>query len=184
MRPASPTESRGQEPCRDVKANGSGLKATALLKKALTEECDYRSAIHSNESSCSLPSILNDNSGIKEAKPTLWLHSVLTGEQEVSSGCEEASQEESTAAKIPITGLNTGSSTFKTKTTNKIASEASFSSSEGSPLSRHEGKRKLSTNLKPTAFWGDSDDSNSEIEAALRPRNHSTFTDDFDDFYD
>ncbi|KAI5945180.1 Centrosomal protein kizuna [Manis javanica] len=194
-------------------------RATALLKKALTEECDYRSAIHSNESSCSLPSILNDNSGIKEAKPALWFHSVLTREQEVSSGCEEVSQEESTAAKIPITetkayqllkqctlqdntnqtedtfqkagasvsqlpGLNTGSSTFKTKTTNKIASEASFSSSKGSPLSRHEDKMKLATNLKPTAFWGESDDSNSEIEAALRPRNHSTSTNDFDDFYD
>ncbi|XP_057358653.1 centrosomal protein kizuna isoform X3 [Manis pentadactyla] len=194
-------------------------RATALLKKALTEECDYRSAIHSNESSCSLPSILNDNSGIKEAKPALWLHSVLTREQEVSSGCEEASQEESTAAKIPITetkayqllkqstlqdntnqtedtfqkagasvsqlpGLNTGSSTFKTKTTNKTASEASFSSSNGSPLSRHEDKMKLATNLKPTASWGESDDSNSEIEAALRPRNHSTSTNDFDDFYD
>lgn len=34
------------------------------------------------------------------------------------------------------------------------------------------------------AFWGESDDSNSEIEAALRPRNHNTSTDDFDDFYD
>ncbi|XP_057346898.1 centrosomal protein kizuna-like [Manis pentadactyla] len=194
-------------------------RATASLKKALTEECDYRSAIHSNESSCSLPSILNDNSGIKEAKPALWLHSVLTREQEVSSGCEEVSQEESTAAKIPITetkayqllkqstlqdntnqtedtfqkagasvsqlpDLNTGSSPFKTKTTNKIASEASFSSSNGSPLSRREDKMKLATNLKPTAFWGESDDSNSEIEAALCPRNHSTSTNDFDDFYD
>ncbi|EFB14962.1 hypothetical protein PANDA_012247, partial [Ailuropoda melanoleuca] len=55
--------------------------ATALLKRALTEECDDRSAIHSNESSCSLPSILNDNSGIKEAKPAQWLNSVRTKEQ-------------------------------------------------------------------------------------------------------
>ncbi|XP_058392980.1 centrosomal protein kizuna-like [Diceros bicornis minor] len=144
---------------------------TALLKKAPTEECDDSSAVHSNESSCSLPSILNDSSGIKEAEPTLWLNSVLTREQDVSSGCGDESKEESVAAKIPITetkayqllkwstlqdnttqtedrfqkadasasqlsGLNTGSGTFKTKTTNKIASEASFSSSEGSRLSR------------------------------------------------
>lgn len=34
------------------------------------------------------------------------------------------------------------------------------------------------------AFWGESDDTNSEIEAALRPKDHSTSTDDFDDFYD
>ncbi|XP_060466954.1 centrosomal protein kizuna isoform X2 [Panthera onca] len=195
------------------------VSATALLKKALTEECDDRSAIHSNESSCSLPSILNDNSGIKEAKPTLWLNSVRTREQEVSSGCGDETREESVAAKIPITetkayqllkqstlqdninhtedrfqkadvsviqlsGLNIGSGILKTKTTNKIASEASFSSSEGSPLSRHENEKKLTTNLESKAFWDESDDSNSEIEAALRPRNHNTSADDFGDFYD
>uniref|UniRef100_A0A452T9Z0 Centrosomal protein kizuna n=1 Tax=Ursus maritimus TaxID=29073 RepID=A0A452T9Z0_URSMA len=225
------------------------IRATALLKRALTEECDDGSAIHSNESSCSLPSILNDNSGIKEAKPAQWLNSVRTKEQEVSSGCGDESREESMAAKIPITetkayqllkqstlqdninhtedgfqkadvsvlqlsGLNIGSGTFQTKTTNKIASEASFSSTEGSPLSsaasgvrreqsdlvsaepawntprdpvmlsQHENEKKLTTNLESKAFWGESDDSNSEIEAALRPRNHNTSADDFDDFYD
>ncbi|XP_074173419.1 centrosomal protein kizuna isoform X4 [Rhinolophus sinicus] len=158
-------------------------RATALLKRALTEECEARSAVHSNELSCNLPSILNDNSEIKEAKPALWLSSVLTREQEVSSDHGDESKEESMAVKIPITetkaykllkqctlqddtnqvegifqkadaaasqlsGLNIGSSTFKTKTTNKISSEASFSSSEGSPLSRHENKKKLPTNLK------------------------------------
>lgn len=35
-----------------------------------------------------------------------------------------------------LSGLKTGSRTFQTKTTHKIASEASFSSSKGSPLSR------------------------------------------------
>nr|XP_019573046.1 PREDICTED: centrosomal protein kizuna isoform X7 [Rhinolophus sinicus] len=194
-------------------------EATALLKRALTEECEARSAVHSNELSCNLPSILNDNSGIKEAKPALWLSSILTREQEVSSDHGDESKEESMAVKIPITetkaykllkqctlqddtnqvegifqkadaaasqlsGLNIGSSTFKTKTTNKISSEASFSSSEGSPLSRHENKKKLPTNLKLKAFWSESDDSNSEIEAALRPRNHNTSTDHFDNFYD
>ncbi|XP_072799793.1 centrosomal protein kizuna isoform X2 [Vicugna pacos] len=84
----------------------------------------------------------------------------------------------------PLPGLNAGSRTFRTKTARKTASEASFSSSEGSPLSRHENKRKPTTNLKSKAFWGESDDSNSEIEAALRPRNRDTPTDDFDDFYD
>ncbi|XP_048204669.1 centrosomal protein kizuna isoform X2 [Perognathus longimembris pacificus] len=194
-------------------------EATALLKKAPTEESDHRSAIHSNESSCSLPSILNDNSAIKEAKPPLWLNSVHTREQDVSSDCGDESKEESISAKVPITetktyqllkkstlldntnqneekfqkdyasgpqfsSLNIGSSTLKTKTTHNIASEASFSSSEGSPLSRHEDEKKLMTNLKSNAFWGESDDSNSEIEAALRPKNHSTSIDDFDDFYD
>uniref|UniRef100_A0A7N4NTP0 Centrosomal protein kizuna n=1 Tax=Sarcophilus harrisii TaxID=9305 RepID=A0A7N4NTP0_SARHA len=196
--------------------------ATALLKKALTEECEDRSSIHSNESSCSLPSILNDNSEIKQAKHVQWLDSIGTRKQEVTSACEDESKEESLIEKIPITetkayqllkqstlqdnknqteehyqkekkgavsklelaGLNIGSSTLKTKTSNEIDSEASFSSSEGSPLSRDESKRKMTTNLKSKAFWGESDDSNSEIEAALRPRNHNTSIDDFDDFYD
>ncbi|CAH6787764.1 Kiz [Phodopus roborovskii] len=82
-----------------------------------------------------------------------------------------------------FSSLDIGSSTFKTKTAHKIASEASFSSSEGSPLSRHESKRDPVTTIKSNAFWGESDDSNSEIEAALRPRDHN-MSDDFDDFYD
>ncbi|XP_070277525.1 centrosomal protein kizuna isoform X3 [Myotis yumanensis] len=200
-----------------VKNVDQRTKATALLKRAPTEEGEDRSAIHSNESSCSLPSILNDKSEIKEAKYAPWFNRVLTWEQEVSSACRDESKEESMAANVPITetkvyqrlkqsalqdnadqtedrlqkdasasqlpGLNIGGGTLKT-TTNKITSETSFSSSERSPLSSHENKKKLTTNLKSKAFWGESDDTNSEIEAALRPRDHSTSTDDFDDFYD
>ncbi|PNJ55583.1 KIZ isoform 11, partial [Pongo abelii] len=219
--PDSEKESSTNAPTREPgQAPDSGVpraQATALLRKALTEECGHRSAIHSSESSCSLPSILNDNSGIKEAKPAVWLNSVPTREQEVSSGCGDKSKKENVAADIPITeteayqllkkatlqdntnqtenrfqkadasvshlsGLNIGSGAFETKTANKIASEASFSSSEGSPLSRPENKKKPVINLKSNALWDESDDSNSEIEAALRPRNHNT--DDSDDFYD
>uniref|UniRef100_A0A8C3YGU3 Centrosomal protein kizuna n=1 Tax=Catagonus wagneri TaxID=51154 RepID=A0A8C3YGU3_9CETA len=96
----------------------------------------------------------------------------------------EAKSQKVAASASQLLGLNVGSGTLKTKTAPQIASEASFSSSEGSPLSRHENKKNLTTNLKSKAFWGESDDSNSEIEAALRPRNHNTSTDDFDDFYD
>ncbi|XP_054430115.1 centrosomal protein kizuna isoform X1 [Pteronotus mesoamericanus] len=171
-------------------------KAPSLLKRAPTKECKDKSAFHSNESTCSLPSILNDNSGIKEARPTLWFNRVLTREQETkayqllkqstleynTNPAEDRFQKDASASQL--SGLNIGSGTLKAKTTNKITSEASFSSSEGSPLSRHENKKKLTTNLKSKAFWSESDDSNSEIEAALRPRNHNTSTDDFDDFYD
>uniref|UniRef100_A0A5F9DMI6 Centrosomal protein kizuna n=1 Tax=Oryctolagus cuniculus TaxID=9986 RepID=A0A5F9DMI6_RABIT len=192
--------------------------ATAFLKKALTEESADGSAIHSNESSCSLPSILNDNPGIKEAKPPLWLNSVRTGEQEVSSDCGDERKEENMATVIPITetkvyqllkmstlqnnrkqtedrfqkadasvpplsGVNADSSTLKTKPANRMAAEAGLSC-EGSPLSRGEKQKNLITNLKSNVFWGESDDSNSEIEAALRPRNCDTSNDDFDDFYD
>nr|XP_002747532.2 centrosomal protein kizuna isoform X1 [Callithrix jacchus] len=203
-----------------LKEQDNSLKeeATALLRNALTEECGHRSTVHSSESSCSLSSILNDNSGVKEAKPAVWLHSVPTREQEVSSGCGDKNKKENVAADIPITeteayqllkkatlqdntnqtenrfqkadapvshlsGLNIGSGAFEAKTTNKIALEATFSSSsEGSPLSRHENKKKPMINLISNALWDESDDSNSEIEAALRPRNYNA--DDSDDFYD
>ncbi|XP_045151494.1 centrosomal protein kizuna isoform X2 [Echinops telfairi] len=167
-------------------------EATALLKKALTEECEGRSSIHSNESSCSLPSILNDNGGIKQAKP--WLNSVRAREQETnayqlkqSTIQDNIHQTEDRFQKVDVStshlsGLSIGSGTFKTKTTNKIASEENFSSNKGSPLSRHENKRKLPANLKSKAFWGESDDSNSEIEAALCPGNRNKSTDDSDDF--
>ncbi|XP_017800549.1 centrosomal protein kizuna isoform X2 [Papio anubis] len=217
-----------------LKEHDNSLKeeATALLRKAPTEECGHRSAIHSSESSCSLPSILNDNSGIKEAKSAVWLNSVPTREQETEAYqlLKKATLQDNTnqtenrfqkadASVSHLSGLNIGSGAFETKTANKIASEASFSSSEGSPLSRltslagphnpgssrtvsqllafpdarrslpcfmekwlHENKKKPMIKLKSNALWDESDDSNSEIEAALRPRNHNT--DDSDDFYD
>lgn len=37
---------------------------------------------------------------------------------------------------------------------------------------------------QPSAFWGESDESSSELEAALCPQAHSTEADEFDDFYD
>ncbi|XP_054653382.1 centrosomal protein kizuna isoform X2 [Dunckerocampus dactyliophorus] len=44
---------------------------------------------------------------------------------------------------------------------------------------------KIYSALQSNAFWGDSDDSNSEIEAALRPQPFNTNDDDdTDDFYD
>ncbi|XP_030413983.1 centrosomal protein kizuna isoform X1 [Gopherus evgoodei] len=164
--------------------NAQGRQVTLLLREVLPEECDDRSSIHSNESSYRLPSILNDNGEIKQTKHAQWLDSIGTREQEVTSWCEDESKEESLAEKIPITGLNISSNSFKTKKINKISSEASFSSSEGrSPLSRNTSKRRIST-IKSKAFWGESDDSNSEIEAALRPQTHDTHADEFDDFYD
>lgn len=47
-----------------------------------------------------------------------------------------------------------------------------------------KGFTALLSFLSPTAFWGESDDSSSELEAALRPQTHGTDSDDFDDFYD
>ncbi|XP_077670287.1 centrosomal protein kizuna isoform X6 [Eretmochelys imbricata] len=164
--------------------NAQGGQVTLLLREILPEVRGDRSSIHSNESPYRLPSILNDNGEIKHTKHAQWLDSIGTREQEVTSWCEDESKEESLAEKIPITGLNIDSNSFKTKKINKISSEASFSSCEGrSPLSRNTSKRRITT-IKSKAFWGESDDSNSEIEAALRPQTHDTYADEFDDFYD
>ncbi|XP_075781910.1 centrosomal protein kizuna isoform X1 [Pelodiscus sinensis] len=161
--------------------NAQGGQVMLSLREVLPEECGNRSSIHSNESSYCLPSILNDNGEIKQTIHAQWLNSIGTREQEVTSWCEDESKEESLAEKIPITGLIIGSNGFKTEKINTISSEASFSSSEGrSPLSRNTSKSRITT-IKSKAFWGESDDSNSEIEAALRPQTHA---DEFDDFYD
>uniref|UniRef100_A0A8C3XQ94 Centrosomal protein kizuna n=1 Tax=Chelydra serpentina TaxID=8475 RepID=A0A8C3XQ94_CHESE len=137
-----------------------------LLREVLPEECGDRSSIHGNESFYHLLSILNDNGEIKQTKHAQWLDSIGTREQ-VFAKCLHL-------VFILTTGLNIGSTSFKTEKINKISSEASFSSSEG--------RSHLSSRVR--TFWGESDDSNSEIEAALRPQTHDTYADEFDDFYD
>uniref|UniRef100_A0A8C4P2G3 Centrosomal protein kizuna n=1 Tax=Dromaius novaehollandiae TaxID=8790 RepID=A0A8C4P2G3_DRONO len=165
--------------------NVQGAQALLLLREVLPEECEDRSSVQSNESSYSLPSILNDSGEIKQAKHAHWLDSFGTREQEVTSWCEDESKEEIVVEKIPITGCNIGDNSSKTKQRQEMSSEASSSSNEGRiPFSRTESRREMVTAIKSKAFWGESDDSNSEIEAALRPQTHNTEADEFDDFYD
>lgn len=58
------------------------LQAVALLEEgALTEACEARPAAHGSEAPCHWPSTLTDSGGIAEAKPTVWLNGVLTGER-------------------------------------------------------------------------------------------------------
>ncbi|XP_030052085.1 centrosomal protein kizuna isoform X2 [Microcaecilia unicolor] len=141
-----------------VPDNQENSKTKALLKRALEEERDF--PIHRSESLCSLSSTLNDNCEIKPENQAWCLDSNKTREQ----------------------GLNPVSSNSKTKVNNRTGSEASFSSCEESPLLRNDDKWK-EMNKKSKAFWGESDDSNSEIEAALRPHNQDSDPDDFEDFY-
>uniref|UniRef100_A0A8D0GDK6 Centrosomal protein kizuna n=1 Tax=Sphenodon punctatus TaxID=8508 RepID=A0A8D0GDK6_SPHPU len=157
-----------------------------LLKEVLPKACEDGSSIHSDESSYSSPSILNDTGEINPAKQAQWLDNTGTREQELTSWGEDENQEESLVEKISITGLNIGSNSLKKKQNNEIISEASFSSSQGrSPLSRVENKRRMVTPTKSKAFWGESDDdSNSDIEAALRPPALYKHEDDFDEYYD
>ncbi|XP_077638132.1 centrosomal protein kizuna [Lonchura striata] len=61
---------------------------------------------------------------------------------------------------------------------------SSLSDRSAPPFSRTQLRKETLTPIKSKAFWGESDDSCSELEAALRPRTHGTDSDDFDDFYD
>ncbi|XP_009474393.1 PREDICTED: centrosomal protein kizuna [Nipponia nippon] len=159
--------------------NAQDSQALPVLREVLPEECGDRSSVQSNESSYSLPSIPNDGGEIKQAKHAPQLAGA--GEQEVTSWCEDESKEESTVEKIPITGWHSP----KAKASQEAHSESTSSSSEKSPpFSRTETRKRMVTATKSKAFWGESDDSSSEIEAALRPQTHSTEADEFDDFYD
>ncbi|KAM6139341.1 centrosomal protein kizuna [Phoenicopterus ruber ruber] len=158
-------------------------QALPVLREVLPEECGDRSSIQSNESSYSSPSIPNDGGEIKQAKHAPRLAGA--GEQEVTSWCEDESKEESAVEKIPITGRDIGDNSSKAEESQETHSETSSSSNERSPpFSRTETRKGMITAIKSKAFWGESDDSSSEIEAALRPQAHSTEADEFDDFYD
>ncbi|XP_021110783.1 centrosomal protein kizuna isoform X2 [Heterocephalus glaber] len=92
------------QPAASLKEFGQSLhqEAAAGLKKALREECEASLAVHSDES-CSSLSLLHDNAGIKREKPKFWLSSLHTRDQEVSSGCDDESKQESMSAKVPVT---------------------------------------------------------------------------------
>lgn len=189
-------------------------KATALLKALLPDAAEGSLSLQSNESSCSLPSILNDSGEIKQAKPAQWLYSTVLGKQGLQSG-EEDDKEESLAESVPIretkayqllkqsavqqrgqhseeeddvselelSGIKNERNMSAVKEEN-LDSKTSTSLSQESPQSRNKGLKRMVSTVKSKAFWGESDDSNSDIEAALRPQTHSTYDDDFDDFYD
>ncbi|XP_064001786.1 centrosomal protein kizuna isoform X2 [Pogoniulus pusillus] len=135
-------------------------QALPALREVFQEEHGDRSSLQGNESSYSLPAIPNDSSKIKPAKQAPGLDSAGgKGWESDNSSRSKGSQE--------------------------MHSQTSSSSKERSPpLSRPEIRRRVETAIKSKAFWGESDDSSSEIEAALRPQTSSPEADDFDDFYD
>ncbi|XP_015261696.1 PREDICTED: centrosomal protein kizuna [Gekko japonicus] len=152
----------------------------SLLKENCPEECVDESSPCSNVTSCS-----SQANKIKHENHTQLLGSNGAREHEVTNWSEDESKEESLVEKIPVSGLNIDGRSLKEQKSNATSSEASFSSREKrSPLSRDENQKGKIAVIKSKAFWGDSDDSNSDIEAALRPQAHSSREDDFSDFYD
>ncbi|XP_060109913.1 centrosomal protein kizuna [Heteronotia binoei] len=153
-----------------------------LLKENCSEEFVDESSSCSSATSCSSQTHKNK---IKHRNHAQLVGSNGAKEHEVTNWSEDESKEESLVKKIPLSDLNTDGHSVKEQKSNATSSEASFSYQEKrSPLSRDESQKGKVTTTKSKAFWGDSDDSNSDIEAALRPQVHSSHEDDFSDFYD
>nr|A1L2H3.2 RecName: Full=Centrosomal protein kizuna; AltName: Full=Polo-like kinase 1 substrate 1 [Xenopus laevis] len=136
-----------------------------------------------------------------QVHPGVVLQSANISVESNTQAEEENDEDEiSDLSEIYIPGLTVEEGNATTKASKKQISETSFSSSEKSPISRKEDKNiqpnymksnnmstgnkfsKVVTTVKSKAFWGESEDSSSEIEAMLRPKTESV--DDFDDFFD
>ncbi|XP_066526093.1 centrosomal protein kizuna isoform X1 [Hoplias malabaricus] len=178
-------------------------KAEVLLKRLLTHAAETHLLSESEESSCSsLPSLLNDSLEIKPARPSKKSYST-TATQGVQSG-EEDSADQSPVESIPIREtkayqLLKQSVTQEKQWTNTHEEDGSDLETSGfTDIKKPESSKKLLQDsweephnkvqafsvVQSKAFWGDSDDTNSEIEMALRPQSHNASNDDFDDFYD
>ncbi|KAI5616694.1 centrosomal protein kizuna [Silurus asotus] len=183
-------------------------KAEVLLKRLLTHAAEtHHSAESEDSSSCSLPSLLNDSVEIKPARPSKKSFSSTGTRGEQSD--EEDSTNQSPVESIPIREtkayqLLKQSVTQENQWQNaqKEKEDEDGSDFEPSGLSDSEkpgsSKRLIQDNMRndaniktqafsavqSKAFWGDSDDTNSEIEMALCPRSCNANNSDFDDFYD
>ncbi|KAK9403685.1 centrosomal protein kizuna [Crotalus adamanteus] len=121
----------------------------------------------------------------KEESPTSPVFKDFVDDcEDRSFSCSDKTSYNSRAKNSPEKqGLNI--SGLKEQKSNGTSSVPSFSSLERkSSLPRDENQRGIISTIKSKAFWGDSDDSNSDIEAALRPQEHCSQEDGFSDFYD
>uniref|UniRef100_A0A8C9NL92 Centrosomal protein kizuna n=1 Tax=Serinus canaria TaxID=9135 RepID=A0A8C9NL92_SERCA len=127
-----------------------------VLREALPGECGDEPPVQSDESSLGLPSIPTNGREGKQGE---------LAQQEPAGDHSHDSPE--------------GSDSLGTH-----SESSSLVDGSAPPFSRTELRKEAVTAIKSKAFWGESDDSSSELEAALRPQTHGTDSDDFDDFYD
>uniref|UniRef100_A0A8B9RJX1 Centrosomal protein kizuna n=1 Tax=Astyanax mexicanus TaxID=7994 RepID=A0A8B9RJX1_ASTMX len=156
-------------------------KAEVLLKRLLTHAAETHLLLESEESSCSsLPSLLNDSVEIKPARPSKKSYDTTATQetkayqllkQSVTQEKQWRNTQEEDSSDLEPSGI---SDTKKPKSGEKLLQDV-----------RKDPKSKAQaySAVQSKAFWGDSDDTNSEIELALRPRSHNASNDDFDDFY-
>nr|XP_023664447.1 centrosomal protein kizuna isoform X1 [Paramormyrops kingsleyae] len=178
-------------------------KAKVLVKKILPQASDA-SLSESNRSSCDLPSLLDDSEEIKTPGPDHWLRD--NRKQGGQSG-EEDSKEESFVESIPIRETKAyqllkqsvaqqrrlSSEEEDDESDVDLSVDRQTNTSRGPPVpsktspSRSQQGHRVwaeggASAVRSKAFWGESDDGSSDIEAVLRPTPRHT-DDDFD-FYD
>ncbi|KAM7028060.1 centrosomal protein kizuna [Passerculus sandwichensis] len=127
-----------------------------VLREALPGECGDEPPVQSDESSLGLPSIPTNGGEGKQGE---------LARREPGGDHSHDSPE--------------GSDSLGTHLESSFLSDGS-----APPFSRTELRKETVPAIKSKAFWGESDDSSSELEAALRPQTHGTDSDDFDEFYD
>ncbi|XP_056342958.1 centrosomal protein kizuna, partial [Oenanthe melanoleuca] len=135
-------------------ASGEERQDGQVLREPLPGEPGHGPPVQSEESSLSLPSIPS-----KEGKQG------------------ELAQKEPDGDRAH--GSPEGSASLGTHLESSSVSDGSTP-----PSSRTELRKETVAAIKSKAFWGESDESSSELEAALRPQAHGADSDDFDDFYD
>nr|XP_030124507.3 centrosomal protein kizuna [Taeniopygia guttata]XP_030124509.3 centrosomal protein kizuna [Taeniopygia guttata]XP_032603506.2 centrosomal protein kizuna [Taeniopygia guttata] len=135
---------------------GQDRQTALVLREALPGECGDEPPVLSNESSLGLPSIPTNGGEGKQGE-------LARREPGEDRGHDSPKGSGSLGTHLESSSLSDGSTP---------------------PFSRTELRKETLTHIKSKAFWGESDDSCSEIEAALRPQTHGTDSDDFDDFYD
>ncbi|XP_066034099.1 centrosomal protein kizuna isoform X2 [Chamaea fasciata] len=131
-------------------------QAVPMLREALPGEHGDEPPVQSDESSLSLPSIPTNGREGKQGE---------LARREPGADCGHNSPK--------------GSDSLRTHLESSSLSDGSVP-----PFSGTELRKETVTAIKSKAFWGESDDSSSELEAALRPQTHSADSDDFDDVYD
>ncbi|XP_067901842.1 centrosomal protein kizuna isoform X2 [Heterodontus francisci] len=171
-----------------AESSNNSKKATAWLKKILPKAIENQS-IQSDDSSCSLPSIFSDGVEIKPENPVPWFDLNNTEQQETRAyqllKQSAMQQNEKDVSVLPSPGMSKQKKTNKMKNEDKDQEKFETDSSEESPQLKHINKTERINPAKSKAFWGESDESASDIEAILRPQTSEVLEDrdDFEDFF-
>ncbi|XP_072437522.1 centrosomal protein kizuna isoform X5 [Chiloscyllium punctatum] len=171
-----------------AESSNNSQKATALLKKILPKDIEKQS-FPSDDSSCSLPSSFNDDLEIKPGVPVPSFDLSITKQQETRAyqllKLSAMQKSEKDVSDLHLAGTSKEKCSRKAKNDNEVKDNFETGSSEESPQLRDRSKKERINPVKSKAFWGESDDSASDIEAILHPKTSEVFQDrdDFEDFF-